>query len=186
MFFCLDNHVASGVKQDGSVSHFFHRTLIKAYTNGTKKRQKINTDELGEVRWNKTGKTKAVVIGGTHLGCKKIMVMYASNVKGGKQEKTNWVMHQYHVGTGEDEKDSEFVVSKLFYQQQPKAGEKISEDMGDHMEPVYAVVDLADCPPLMDLSSLPLEEDNSNQEAVQKSEHNFDQVPCINICLEYM
>ena len=79
--------------------------------------------------------------------------MYASNVKGGKQEKTNWVMHQYHVGTGEDEKDSEFVVSKLFYQQQPKAGEKISEDMGDHMEPVYAVVDLADCPPLMDLSS---------------------------------
>ena len=182
MFFCLDNHVASGVKQDGSVSHFFHRTF-KAYTTGTKKRRKINTDELGEVRWNKTGKTKAVVIGGTHLGCKKIMVMYASNVKGGKQEKTNWVMHQYHVGTGEDEMDREFVVSKLFYQQQPKAGEKISEGICDHMEPVYAAIDLADCPPLMDLSSLPLEEDNGNQEVVQKSEHNFDQVPSISICL---
>lgn len=68
---------SSGVKQDGSVSHFFHRTF-KAYTTGTKKRRKINTDELGEVRWNKTGRTKPVVIGGTHLGCKKIMVMYAS------------------------------------------------------------------------------------------------------------
>ncbi|TKW41421.1 hypothetical protein SEVIR_1G314500v4 [Setaria viridis] len=163
-----------GVKQDGSVSHFFHRTF-KAYSTGTKKRRKINTDELVEVRWNKTGKTKPVVIGGTHLGCKKIMVMYASNIKGGKQEKTNWVMHQYHVGTGEDEKDGEFVVSKLFYQQQPKAVEKNSEGMGELLEPVYAAVDLAACPPLMDWSALPFEEGNSNQETVQKSEHNSDQ-----------
>ncbi|CAL5054535.1 unnamed protein product [Urochloa decumbens] len=164
-----------GVKQDGSVSHFFHRTF-KAYSTGTKKRRKINTDELGEVRWNKTGKTKPVVIGGTHQGCKKIMVMYASNIKGGKQEKTNWVMHQYHVGTGEDETDGEFVVSKLFYQQQPnKAMEKNSDGMGELLEPVYAAVDLAGCPPLMDWSALPLEEGNSNQETVQKSEHNFDQ-----------
>lgn len=171
---------ASGVKQDGSVSHFFHRTF-NAYNTGTKKRRKINTNEVGEVRWNKTGKTKQVVIGGSHLGCKKIMVMYASDVKGGKQEKTNWVMHQYHVGTGEDEKDGEFVVSKLFCQQLPKPRENNSHGItaADALGPVCAEVDLADCPPLMEWSSLPLQEESSNQDIVNKSEHNCDQVPNI-------
>ncbi|KAJ1280886.1 hypothetical protein BS78_04G266500 [Paspalum vaginatum] len=165
-----------GVKQDGIVSHFFHRTF-KAYNTGTKKRRKINTDELGEVRWNKTGKTKPIVIGGTHLGCKKIMVMYASSVRGGKEEKTNWVMHQYHIGTGEDKKDNEFVVSKLFYQQNPKAAEKNSQGIGDPLGPVYVEdeADLSDCPPLMDWSTFPLEEDNSNQHTVEKYERNCDQ-----------
>lgn len=113
-----------GVKLDGSVSHFFHRTY-KAYNSGTRKRRKILLDEhevtgglSGDVRWHKTGKTKPVLIDGVHVGCKKIMVLYSSLKKGGKPEKTNWVMHQYHLGTGEDEKDGEFVVSKIFYQQQ--------------------------------------------------------------------
>ncbi|KAF8378480.1 hypothetical protein HHK36_029822 [Tetracentron sinense] len=57
------------------------------------------------------------------------MVLYMSMVKGGKSEKTNWVMHQYHIGTGEDEKDGEFVVSKVFYQQQVKQCEKIEEEL---------------------------------------------------------
>ena len=124
---------------------------------------------------------KQVVIGGMHLGCKKIMVMYASDVKGGKQEKTNWVMHQYHVGTGEDEKDGEFVVSKLFYQQLPKPRENNSQGItaADALEHVCAAVNLADCPPLMDWSSLPLQEDSSNQEIIDKFEHNCDQVPSI-------
>lgn len=112
-----------GVKQDGSVSHFFHRTF-KAYNTGTRKRRKINTDGYGDVRWHKTGKTKPVLLDGEHLGCKKIMVLYVSAAKGGKSEKTNWVMHQYHLGTGEDEKDGEFVVSKIFYQQQFKPCER--------------------------------------------------------------
>lgn len=46
------------------------------------------------------------------------MVLYISPVRGGKAEKTNWVMHQYHLGTGEDEKEGEYVISKVFYQQQ--------------------------------------------------------------------
>lgn len=75
--------------------------------------------ELGEdVRWHKTGKTKPVIVDGVHVGCKKIMVLYSSLRKGEKPEKTNWVMHQYHLGTGEEEKHGEFVVSKIFYQQQ--------------------------------------------------------------------
>lgn len=111
-----------GVKLDGSVSHFFHRTF-KAYNTGTRKRRKIQhnaetEDTGGDVRWHKTGKTKPVIVDGVHVGCKKIMVLYSSLRKGEKPEKTNWVMHQYHMGTGEDEKDGEFVISKIFYQQQ--------------------------------------------------------------------
>nr|GME00867.1 NAC domain-containing protein 8 [Ipomoea batatas]GME17266.1 NAC domain-containing protein 8 [Ipomoea batatas] len=106
-----------GVKQDGTVSHFFHRA-IKAYNTGTRKRRKIHGDNFGDVRWHKTGRTKPVVLDGIQRGCKKIMVLYVSSAKGGKAEKTNWVMHQYHLGTGEDEREGEYVVSKVFYQQQ--------------------------------------------------------------------
>lgn len=46
------------------------------------------------------------------------MVLYVNVARRGKAEKTNWVMHQYHLGTGEDEKDGDHVISKVFYQQQ--------------------------------------------------------------------
>lgn len=105
-----------GVKQDGSVAHFFHRA-VKAYSVGTRKRRKIRDGDF-DVRWHKTGRTKPVNLDGSQRGCKKIMVLYmAAAAKGGKTEKTNWVMHQYHLGTEEDEKDGEYVVSKVFYQQ---------------------------------------------------------------------
>ncbi|KAK6133811.1 hypothetical protein DH2020_032522 [Rehmannia glutinosa] len=118
-----------GVRQDGSVSHFFHRA-IKAYNTGTRKRRKIHGDDLGDVRWHKTGRTKPVLLEGIQKGCKKIMVLYISPVRGGKAEKTNWVMHQYHLGTGEDEKEGEFVVSKVFYQQQQvKLIDRIEDDI---------------------------------------------------------
>lgn len=58
------------------------------------------------------------------------MVLYVTPVKGGKPEKTNWVMHQYHLGTGEDEKDGEYVISKVFYQQQiVKQSDKFDQDL---------------------------------------------------------
>nr|APB08589.1 NAC [Rhododendron molle] len=118
-----------GVKQDGSVAHFFHRA-IKAYNTGTRKRRKINGDDFGDVRWHKTGRTKPVILDGVQTGCKKIMVLYVTPVKGGKPEKTNWVMHQYHLGTGEDEKDGEYVISKVFYQQQVvKQSDKVEQDL---------------------------------------------------------
>ncbi|EPS60726.1 hypothetical protein M569_14078, partial [Genlisea aurea] len=113
-----------GVKQDGSASHFFHRA-VKAYATGTRKRRKIQgIEDTGDVRWHKTGRTKPVNLDGLQKGCKKIMVLYLSSAKGGKAEKTNWVMHQYHLGTGEDERDGEYVISKVFYQQQHKPTEK--------------------------------------------------------------
>ncbi|CAL5338744.1 unnamed protein product [Camellia sinensis] len=131
-----------GVKQDGSVSHFFHRA-IKAYNTGTRKRRKIHGDDFGDVRWHKTGRTKPVILDGVQTGCKKIMVLYVSPVRGGKAEKTNWVMHQYHFGTGEDEKEGEYVISKVFYQQQQvvKLNEIFEQDFPEGTDSMIAKVD---------------------------------------------
>ncbi|EXC30560.1 NAC domain-containing protein 8 [Morus notabilis] len=109
-----------GVSKDGQIRHFFHRPS-KAYTTGTRKRRKVNTDEDGsETRWHKTGKTRPVFVNGGVKGFKKILVLYTNYGRQRKPEKTNWVMHQYHLGNNEEEKDGELVVSKVFYQTQPR------------------------------------------------------------------
>ncbi|KAL0906690.1 hypothetical protein M5K25_025204 [Dendrobium thyrsiflorum] len=160
-----------GVKQDGSASHFFHRTF-KAYNTGTRKRRKINTDDHGDVRWHKTGKTKPVLVDGEHLGCKKIMVLYVSATKGGKAEKTNWVMHQYHLGTGEDEKDGEFVVSKILFQQQFKPCERsIADPIIKTTEDVAAATEIMAC-----TGSATPEYHDECQLMIQTSEETSDQV----------
>ena len=106
-----------GVKKDGSNTHFFHRTT-KAYTTGTRKCRKIEEiDTIDKFCWHKTGNTRKVYENGEQIGCKKIMVLNMA-LKGEKPLKTNWVMHQYHLGTEDNEKENEFVVSKIFYQQE--------------------------------------------------------------------
>lgn len=117
-----------GLSKDGAMRHFFHRPS-KAYTTGTRKRRKVNTDvEGGETRWHKTGKTRPILINGAIKGFKKILVLYTNYGRQKKPEKTNWVMHQYHLGENEDEKDGEFVLSKVFYQTQPRqCGSNIKE-----------------------------------------------------------
>ena len=129
-----------GVKQDGSASHFFHRA-IKAYNTGTRKRRKVHDQDSGDVRWHKTGRTKPVILNGVQKGCKKILVLYTSAVRGGKSEKANWVMHQYHLGTEEDEKDGEYVISKVFYQQQQvRLGDKDDQDIPEATETINATI----------------------------------------------
>lgn len=111
---------ALGAKKDGGSIHFFHRTA-NAYATGQRKRRKIHNHQGSteeHVRWHKTGKTKPVIENGVQKGCKKIMVLYKSSKKGSKPGKSNWVMHQYHLGTEEDEGEGEYVVSKVFYQAQ--------------------------------------------------------------------
>ncbi|CAL5345029.1 unnamed protein product [Camellia sinensis] len=109
-----------GVSKVGQIRHFFHRPS-KAYTTGTRKRRKVHTNEDGgETRWHKTGKTRPVLVGGTVKGFKKILVLYTNYGRQRKPEKTNWVMHQYHLGNNEEERDGEVVVSKVFYQTQPR------------------------------------------------------------------
>ncbi|KAF7133157.1 hypothetical protein RHSIM_Rhsim09G0112100 [Rhododendron simsii] len=133
--------VVLGVRQDGSASHFFHRA-IKAYNTGTRKRRKIHGDDFGHVRWHKTGRTKPVIVDGVQQGCKKIMVLYVTPIRGEKAEKTNWVMHQYHIGTGEDEKEGEYVVSKVFYQQQQiKQTDKWEQNLPDDIDLIHGKVD---------------------------------------------
>ncbi|KAG0454982.1 hypothetical protein HPP92_024274 [Vanilla planifolia] len=108
-----------GARKDGSSVHFFHRTL-NAYSTGRRKRRKINTEcseSEEQVRWHKTGKTKPIMLNGVLKGWKKIMVLYRSSGKHCKPGKANWVVHQYHLGADEEEKDCELVVSKIFYQQ---------------------------------------------------------------------
>ncbi|XP_076901459.1 NAC domain-containing protein 73-like isoform X2 [Bidens hawaiensis] len=118
-----------GVSQDGLVRHFFHRPS-KAYTTGTRKRRKVHTEVDGsETRWHKTGKTRPVYLNTKLKGYKKILVLYTNYGKQKKPEKTNWVMHQYHLGNNEDEKEGELVVSKVFYQTQPRqCGSNIVKD----------------------------------------------------------
>ncbi|CAK9156902.1 unnamed protein product [Ilex paraguariensis] len=117
-----------GVNKDGQIRHFFHRPS-KAYTTGTRKRRKVHTDIDGnETRWHKTGKTRPVFVKGKVKGYKKILVLYTNYGKQKKAEKTNWVMHQYHIGNNEDEKDGELVVSKVFYQTQPRQCGSIVKD----------------------------------------------------------
>ncbi|XP_021765994.1 NAC domain-containing protein 73-like [Chenopodium quinoa] len=117
-----------GVSKDGVMRHFFH-CPSKAYTTGTRKRRKVHTDEDGgETRWHKTGKTRPILINGTVKGFKKILVLYTNYGRQRKPEKTNWVMHQYHIGQNEEERDGEFVLSKVFYQTQPRqCGSTIKE-----------------------------------------------------------
>lgn len=132
-----------GVKQDGSASHFFHRA-IKAYSTGTRKRRKIH-DGDGDVRWHKTGRTKPVMLDGVQRGCKKIMVLYMSTVKADKPKKTNWVMHQYHLGIEEDEKDGEYVISKIYYQQESvKQIDITDQDLLESIDAAITKVDQAD------------------------------------------
>ena len=183
-FFFLKN---KGVKQDGSAAHLFHQA-IKAYNTGTRKRRKIHDDDLGDVRWHKTGKTKPVILDGVHRGCKKIMVLYTSIVRGAKPEKTNWVMHQYHLGTGEEEKDGEYVISKVFYQQQQvKQSDKVEQDFPESCGSLIAKVD-----PLTPKSATPehplTERRNSNfypgQESPIACMDTSVQVKVKNLCLD--
>lgn len=70
------------------------------------------------------------------------MVLYMTVARGGKAEKTNWVMHQYHIGTEEDEKDGEYVISKIFYQQnQVKQGDKNDQDIAERIDTTVTKVD---------------------------------------------
>ncbi|KAJ4976037.1 hypothetical protein NE237_001143 [Protea cynaroides] len=117
-----------GVSKDGLIRHFFHRPS-KAYTTGTRKRRKVHTDtDGGETRWHKTGKTRPVFEGGSVKGYKKILVLYTNYGKQRKPEKTCWVMHQYHLGNNEEENDGELVVSKVFFQTQPRQCSSIVKD----------------------------------------------------------
>eukprot|EP00850_Spirogloea_muscicola_P011636 SM000073S21412 [mRNA] locus=s73:153129:156891:+ [translate_table: standard] len=107
-----------GSTKDGSNRHYFHLPA-KAYNVGTRKRRRIQAN-MQEMRWHKTGKTRPVKLSsGKQIGWKKILVLYTIG-KGSKSQKTRWVTHQYHLGPEEEEDADQWVVTKLFYQIQPR------------------------------------------------------------------
>lgn len=91
------------------------------------------------MRWHKTGKTKSILENGVRKGWKKIMVLYKGSKRGCKPDKANWVMHQYHLGAEEDEKDGELVVSKIFYQLHTKQTERLDMDSVEEESNVFAL-----------------------------------------------
>ena len=52
--------------------------------------------------WHKTGNTLPVMVNGRQTGNKKVLVLHTN--KNFDQQRTNWVMHQYHLGDLEQEK----------------------------------------------------------------------------------
>ncbi|XP_044403269.1 uncharacterized protein [Triticum aestivum] len=123
-----------GTNKDGSSAHFFH-SISNAYGCGQRKRRRIsNSDRTTSdehVRWHKTGKSKPVYDNGVMKGWKKILVLYKGSQTGGKPDKTDWVMHQYHLGVEENEKVGEFVVSKIFYQLKTRPVDKSEAEMAN-------------------------------------------------------
>lgn len=109
----------AGMRSDGQICHFFHR-LSKAYATGTRTQRKVITgvDSDDKSWWHKTGKNKSFLVNGKLKGFKEIHVLYTNPRIHNKLEKTNWVMHQFHLGDGKEKKDGEFVISKVFYQTQ--------------------------------------------------------------------
>ncbi|CAJ2642181.1 unnamed protein product [Trifolium pratense] len=100
----------------------FLSPTIQSIHNRNKKKKKVHSDhdDGSETRWHKTGKTRQVYNNSKLKGYKKILVLYTNYGKQRKPEKTNWVMHQYHLGNDEEEKEGVLVVSKVFYQTQPR------------------------------------------------------------------
>uniref|UniRef100_A0A1D1XE08 NAC domain-containing protein 8 n=1 Tax=Anthurium amnicola TaxID=1678845 RepID=A0A1D1XE08_9ARAE len=172
-----------GVKKDGSSAHFFHKTF-NAYATGRRKRRKIhNGHNLSKeaVRWHKTGKTKLVIENGVQKGVKKILVLYKSSKNGLKPVKTNWVMHQYHLGTEEDERPGELVVSKIFFQLKAKQAEKLDKDPANvDAEVLMAGVSPrtpktnAPCPPRSVKNCQFDEGDEDNTELSTRQDKNFE------------
>ncbi|ONK75310.1 uncharacterized protein A4U43_C03F15520 [Asparagus officinalis] len=121
-------HKLPGIKKDGSLSYFFHKSL-KAHENKRQMPRKILNGDLGNVCWHKIGKTKPVCIDGVQKGLKTIMVLYMSMSDSDKPKKTNWMMHQYHVG-GEEHVEGDLVISKIFYQVKFRQDDKIAHDLG--------------------------------------------------------
>ncbi|KAH0452873.1 hypothetical protein IEQ34_017197 [Dendrobium chrysotoxum] len=128
-----------GVKQDGSVSYFFHRK-IEMHRSRNLKRQK-KQDNSVEICWNSIGKSNLVCVDGIHQGSKEVLSLYMNPVTGGNPLKTPWLMHQYCIGINETEED--LVVSKIFYEIRSK--QDIQDSRTDSVDGlVAAVVGVAD------------------------------------------
>ena len=89
---------------------------------GTWARCKIQSECGMHAMWHKTGNTLPVMVNGRQTGSKKVLVLHTN--KNFDQQRTNWVMHQYHLGDLEQEKERELVLCKIFYQMNTRVRSK--------------------------------------------------------------
>ncbi|XP_047064131.1 SUPPRESSOR OF GAMMA RESPONSE 1-like [Lolium rigidum] len=112
-----------GIKMDGSSSHFFHK-ISNAYEVGKRKRRKISNSIANDcdetITWHKTGKSSRILDNGVIKGWKKILVLHQHC--NGEKVKTNWTMHQCHLGAAAGEKHGELVVSRVFWRVKNNTG----------------------------------------------------------------
>ncbi|XBI92850.1 hypothetical protein VPH35_029824 [Triticum aestivum] len=128
-------------------NHFFHK-ISNAYDVGQRKRRKISNSDHAvcdvHFRWQKTGKSKHILDNnGLIKGWKKILVLCMRSRKDGitlNKEKTNWTIHQYHLGVDQDEKHGELVVSKVFYQSK-KPGQPVMCPVNEESDPFAREID---------------------------------------------
>ena len=93
-----------------------------AFKRGTWTRRKIQSECGMHAMWHNTGNTLSVMVNGRQTGSKKVLVLHTN--KNFDQQRTNWVMHQYHLGDLEQEKELEMVLCRIFYQTNTRARSK--------------------------------------------------------------
>jgi hypothetical protein len=102
----------AGITLSGLSKHFFQRNS-RAFKRGMQRRRKIQSECGMHAMWHKTGNTMPVMVNGRQTGSKKVLVLRTN--KNFDQQRTNWVMHQYHLGDLKQEKERELVICKIFY-----------------------------------------------------------------------
>ncbi|KAJ1298188.1 hypothetical protein BS78_01G434900 [Paspalum vaginatum] len=128
-FSCTHPRDIPGVRQDGRASYFFHRRF-DSYSK--------ENDE--NISWRNIGTPKSIIFDGTLQGCKEEFVLYVDMMTDNSPQKTDWMLHQYHIrNTVKDEEG--LVVSKIFYGSQNNQSELAEEA---HVESEWDVSTLDD------------------------------------------
>lgn len=105
-----------GIGKDRGDSYFFHKSF-KTCIAEIRQHQKMRDSDSGDVCWQKSGKSKPMIVDGKHHGYKTMMILY---------ENARWVMHQYHLGVEKIDQE-EFVVSKIFYQRTGQVNRSVED-----------------------------------------------------------
>ncbi|CAL9184031.1 unnamed protein product [Musa hybrid cultivar] len=115
-FGCTHPQKLPGIRKDGGDSYFFHKSF-KTCIAEIRQHQKMRDSDSGDVCWQKSGKSKSLIVDGKHHGYKTMMILY---------ENASWVMHQYHLGVEKIDQE-EFVVSKIFYQRTGQVNRSVED-----------------------------------------------------------
>ncbi|CAL9118762.1 unnamed protein product [Musa textilis] len=105
-----------GIRKDGGASYFFHKSF-KTCIAEIRQHQKMRDSDSGDICWQKSGKSKPLIVDGKHQGYKTMMILY---------ENASWVMHQYHLGVEKIDQE-EFVVSKIFHQRTGQVNKSVED-----------------------------------------------------------